>query len=185
MRRGELFALKWSDYVDGELRVERSVWRRHEKSNKTDDPRLVVVVEPLAEILATQRRWLIARQHEGLSSGLVYPASEIHARVGAARRGADHPSWFRAPEVLYKPLRKVWDEGGDRLPEFSAHALRRTFENLQRLAGVDGLVRRAVAGWRTEEAQAIYASVGREERDSAAAAVLGLVTGKNGDTGNS
>jgi integrase len=178
MRRGELFVLKWSDYVDGELRVERSVWRRHEKTTKTDDLRLVVVVEPLAEILAAQRRWLLSQQHAGLSFGLVFPASEVHARTGAARRGADEPSWFRAPEVLYKPLRKVWDEGKDKLPEFSAHALRRTFENLQRMAGVDELVRRAMAGWRSTDAQAINATVAREERDSAAAAVLGLVIGK-------
>ena len=119
--------------------MERSVWRRHEKGTKTDDPRLVVVVEPLAEILATQRRWLIATQHEGLLSGLVYPASEIHARTGAARRAVDEPSWFRAPEVLYKPLRKVWDEGKDKLPEFSAHALRRTFATLALKAGMNPL----------------------------------------------
>jgi hypothetical protein len=53
--------------------------------------------------------------------------------------------------------------------------LRRTFENLTRLAGVDGMVRRAVAGWRSEEVQGIYAGVGREEREAAGAAMLRLV----------
>jgi integrase len=176
VRRGELLALKWSDYVEGELRVERSVWRRQEKETKTDDPRLVVVVEPLAEILAAQRRWLVARQHAGLHSGLMFPASEIHARTGAARRGVDEVSWFRGSEVLHKPLRKLW--GKEKLPEFSIHALRRTWENLLRTAGVDHLVRRSMAGWRTEEAQAIYASVDRQERDAAASSVVALVMGK-------
>ena len=46
-----------------------------------------------------------------------------------------------------------------------------------RKAGVDKLVRRAVAGWRSEEAQAIYATVKDEEREAAAQAVVDLVFG--------
>ena len=134
------------------------------------------VVEPLAEILATQRRWLITQQHDGLVSGLIFPANPLHARAGAARRGADDVSWFRAPEIFHKPLRKLW--GKNKLPEFSIHALRRTWENLLRTAGVDDLVRRSMAGWRTEEAQAIYASVDRRERDAAASSVVALVMEK-------
>ena len=34
-RVGELLALRWDDYVDGELRIERSVWRRKEKATRT------------------------------------------------------------------------------------------------------------------------------------------------------
>jgi len=36
-----------------------------------------------------------------------------------------------------------------------------------REAGVDQLVRRALAGWRSEKAQAIYATVNKDERDAA------------------
>jgi hypothetical protein len=39
-------------------------------------------------------------------------------------------------------------------------------------------VRRSLAGWRTEEAQAIYATVDRSERDAAAAAFVQLVAGE-------
>jgi hypothetical protein len=39
-------------------------------------------------------------------------------------------------------------------------------------------VRRALSGWRTEKAQAIYATVDRQERDAASRAVLQLVLGK-------
>jgi len=173
MRRGEILALRWEDYVDGELRVERSVWRRQEKSTKTDDPRRIVVVKPLAEVLAEQRRWLVATQHPGLSSGLVFPASPLQARAGAKRRGTDEMSWYRSPTIFKEPLRKVVDAAG--ITDISAHSLRRTWENLMREAGVDQLVRRALSGWRTERAQAIYATVAKEERDAAGAAVVRLV----------
>jgi len=173
MRKGEVIALKWSDYVDGELRVERSVWKRQEKSTKTDDPRRIVVVEPLRAVLAAQRRWLLENQHPGLESGLVFPASLNQARGGATRRGVDKLSWYRAPNVLAKPMAKVVKKAD--ITDISAHSLRRTWENLLRAAGVDQLVRRALAGWRTEKAQAIYATVAKEERDAAGSAVVNLV----------
>ena len=64
-----------------------------------------------------------------------------------------------------------------RITDISGHSLRRTWENLLRAAGVDQLVRRALAGWRSEKAQAIYATVAREERDAAGSAVVSLVEG--------
>jgi len=173
MRRGEILALRWDDVENGELRVERSVWRRQEKSTKTDDPRRIVVVKPLAEALAEQRRWLVASQHPGLPSGLVFPASPLQARAGAKRRGSEGVSWYRSPTIFKVPLGKVVDAAG--ITDISAHSLRRTWENLMREAGVDQLVRRALAGWRSEKAQAIYATVAKEERDAAGEAVVRLV----------
>ena len=175
MRKGEVIALKWSDLVNGELRVERSVWKRQEKSTKTDDPRRIAVVEPLRAVLAAQRRWLLENQHPGLESGLMFPASLRQARGGATRRGVDKLSWYRSPNVLAKPLAKVVKKGEGKISDISAHSLRRTWENLLRAAGVDQLVRRALAGWRTEKAQAIYATVAKEERDAAGTAVVDLV----------
>jgi len=174
MRKGELFALRWDDVVEGEIRVERSVYKRKEKATKTGDPRRVTIVEPLEQVLNAQRRWLLVTQHPGLESGLVFPASPRHARAGASRCKVDEVSWYRSPSVLDAPLKKVVDAA--EVPAVSAHSFRRTFENLQREAGVDLLVRRAVAGWRTESAHAIYATVARSERDAAAKAVVELVT---------
>ena len=54
-------------------------------------------------------------------------------------------------------------------------SLRRTYENLLREAGVDQLVRRSLAGWRTEEAQSIYANVAPTERRAAANSLVNLV----------
>jgi integrase len=172
LRIGEGLALKWTDLVEGEVYVRRSVWRGIEKSTKTGEIRRVAVVEPVAVALSEQRRWLVATQHPGLASALVFPADRSHALGGARRRGGE-VSWYRAPSCLQKPLRKI--AAAARAPEVSPHSLRRTFENLTRLAGVDGMVRRAVAGWRSEEVQGIYAGVGREEREAAGAAMLRLV----------
>ena len=176
MRKGELLAPRWTDlYVDGELRVERAVWQRQEKTTKTDDPRRIVVVEPLAEVLSEQRRWLFSTQHPGFSSGLIFPANLRQAKAGARRRGSDKLSWYRSTSIFHKPLAKVVAEAG--ITEISQHSLRRTWENLLREANVDVLVRRALAGWRTEKAQAIYATVDKKEREAAGEAVVRLVFG--------
>ena len=175
MRRGEILAVKWEDYVDGEIRVERAVYRRLEKTTETDDPRRIVVVEPLAQVLAEQRQWLFASQHPGISSGLIFPANPRQAMAGAKRRGEDKPSWHRSPTIFHLPLLKVVKEA--KITDISGHSLRRTWENLLRKADVDVMVRRSLAGWRTEAAQSIYATVAKEEREAAGRAVVAMVQG--------
>jgi hypothetical protein len=59
----------------------------------------------------------------------------------------------------------------------SPHSFRRTFENVLRKAGVDDLVRRSLAGWSTEEAQSIYATVDPEDRMAAGRRIVDLVLG--------
>lgn len=173
-RMGESLAWRFTDIVDGELRIERSVWHRHEKATKTDDPRRVTIVEPLRHVFEEQRLWLMRMQHPGLESGLIFPARPQNAKAGAARRSADEVSWYRSHSLLTKPLARVVERAG--IPAISPHSFRRTCEDLQRNAGVNALVRRAQSGWRTEDAQAIYANVPRSERDAAARIFLGYVT---------
>ncbi len=176
VRRSECLALKWSDWVDGELRIERAVWKRMEKTTKTDDPRRVAVVGPLVAVLSDQKAWLVAREHPGLDSGLIFPARPQSALASVTRRNVDEVSWFRTSSVFDKPLARVVKAAG--VTPISAHSFRRTWENMLRQAGVDGLVRRSMAGWRTDEAQAIYATVDRRERDEAAQKVVTMVMGK-------
>lgn len=174
MRLGELVALQWDHVVEGELRIERAVWRGHEKATKTDDPRRVTVTPPLKEVLDAQRQWLLTSQHPGLKSGLVFPAAAKQSAAGAARRkGEIH--WYRSQSGIQVAVRAVAEAAG--VPRITPHALRRTFEDLLREAGIDKLVRRAVAGWRSEKAQGIYANVSRAERDEAAEALVRLVLG--------
>jgi integrase len=173
MRRGEMFALKWSDYDGTELAIERSVYRGNEKATKTDDPRRVAVSGPLKSILDEQREWLRATKHQGQESGLVFPASPKHAWARAAKKEELEVRWYRSASCLDKPLRKIVMAAG--VPEISPHSFRRTWENLLRLAGVDELVRRSLAGWRSEDAQEIYAGVAADERTAAVNSVAKLV----------
>lgn len=175
MRAGEVAALRWSDHVEGELHIERSVSRKgKEKCTKTDDPRRFTVCEPLRAALDEQRRWLLETQHPGLSSGLVFPSSPKQAKAGAKRRGAT-VRWYRSQTTFLESVRAVAKEA--KVPQITSHSLRRTFEDLSRLAGVRSLVRRATQGWRSKRAQGIYTTVSREERDAAADAVVRLVMG--------
>lgn len=175
MRIGEVIALQWSDIADGEIHVDRSVWRGMAKSNKTDDPRRVTIVEPLREAFADQRQWLLSTQHAGIGSGLVFPASPKQVAAGKSRRGSGDPCWFRSQSTIQGAVREVCKAA--KCPRITPHSLRRTFEDLLREAGVEQLVRRAVAGWRSDRAQGIYATVKREDRDAAADAVRKLVLG--------
>jgi len=172
LRLGEVRALRWTDLHDDELTIERAVWNGQEKTTKTGEPRKVAVVAPLAHVLNEQRQWLLREQHPGLESDLIFPATPRSAKGSATRRNAKL-RWYRSASTTAKPLKKIIDVAD--IPQISAHSLRRTWENLMRRAGVDQLVRRSLAGWRTEEAQAIYATVNREEREAAVAAVVDMV----------
>ena len=126
-------------------------------------------------MLDDQRRWLLTSQHPGLASGLVFPADPSHAERARVKRDDTEVCWFRTDSVLDKPLRKVVAEAG--VPRITPHSFRRTYENLLRQSGVDDLVRRSVAGWRTNQAQEIYAGIAPEERAAAARRLEAMVTG--------
>lgn len=119
---------------------------------------LLHLVQPLVDVFAAQR----------LSSGLVFPASPRHANAGATCRGVDELSWYRSPSVLDVPLKRVVEVA--KITPISPQSFRRTWEKILREAGVDQLVRRALAGWRTDKAQGNYATVDRSERDAASEA---------------
>jgi integrase len=176
LRFGEAAALEWGDIRDGALHVERAVWRGHLKSTKTDDPRVVPLPEPVRERLQIQRQQLLAEQHPALGLGIVFPANLAHARQGARRRAVDDFNWYRVPSCLAKPIKLIVKSA--ELPAITVHSLRRTWENLLRRAGVDHMVRRAMAGWRSERAQAIYAQVDLDEAKDASERATRIVMGE-------
>lgn len=175
MRMGELRALMWEDVMDGELFINRAVWNRIEKVTKTDDPRLVVIPVPLKTVLDSQKKWLSDTKHAGAVSRLVFPADARHAKAGATRRGADELAWYRSGSVLTSALNTIVEKAN--VKPISPQSFRRTYENLLRKAGVQESIRRSLAGWRTEDAQAIYATFDREERRGAGEALVNLVLG--------
>lgn len=176
-RAGELLALEWGDVGADEITIARAVWRGQIKSTKSGELRRVPLVEPLRDALEAQRAWLLATQHPALATGIAFPATARQALAWSGRRGDDSPRWYRATSTLRAAVIDVCRAAG--LPEVSPHALRRTYEGLLRSAGVDALVRRSLAGWRSEGVQAGYASVGAAERGAAGAAILELARARS------
>jgi integrase len=178
LRFGELAAAKWSDLQDGMLHIERAVWNRHVDTTKTDDPRVVLVPKMALELLQIHRQRQIAEQHPALSQGLMFPSNPRQAAVGAKRRGTEHLNWYRYPSCVRPAILLIVDEA--ELPAISAHSLRRTWDRWTRWAGVDHMARRAMAGWRTEDAHAIYSNVDPEEARPAMEHALEKIMGGKG-----
>lgn len=184
MRRGEVLGLRWADIEGDEIVVSRSVWRGIEGSTKTDEDRPNVIVGPLAEVLAEQKRWLErgyrAKRgqppgaHPGLWSGLVFPADPRHAAAGAKRRGGEL-RWYRSGTALADGLAKVVEAAA--LPRISLHSLRRTWARISRRAGVEANVRKRLAGWHCDEVQDRYEDIDRETRAAAGELFVGYVAG--------
>jgi len=178
MRFGEVAAAEWGDLGDGMLHIERAVWHRKVGTTKTDDPRVVPVPDMVLRLLQVQRQRLLAMQHPALSEGLMFPSDPEHAAWGAKRRGTTELNWYRYPSSLSDSIRRIIEASG--LPRVSPHSFRRTWENVLRRAGVDQMVRRAMAGWRSEQAQAIYSLVDLDEAKKEANRAALIVVGSTG-----
>jgi integrase len=139
----------------------------------------VPLLEPLAEVLQAQRRWLLETQHPGLCSGLVFPADPVGAVRGATRRDGEL-RWYRSDNCLDKPFRRICE--AEDIPDLSPHALRRTMEDRLREAGVDQIVRQSIAGWSDSDTQRGYATVGAPDRAAAGDALVALILGPKGDS---
>lgn len=102
----------------------------------------------LAEILREHRRRLLEDQAPGVDSGWVFPSAT---------------GGLRTPSGLWKAWRACLKESkiADR---FTVHGLRRTFNDLTRRAGVDGVVIKSLTGHVTEQMRSHYSTVGIEEK---------------------
>ena len=153
MRPGELYALTWSDIdeVGGRIIIERSHRRGVVAETKTGDPREVALTPTMAMLLRVHRQGMIAAQHPGLPSGLVFPSET---------------GGFRGPESLLKPLATAAKRAGidQRL---GAQVLRRTLNTLLLLDGVDRIVLRSQMGHCSEEMTERYAGVSPEAKRAA------------------
>jgi integrase len=100
----------------------------------------------------------------------------VRAHLPSAPRaeGQNGNPVFRSGSVLDRPRARIVKKAGIR--SISLHSFRRKCENILRQAGVSDLVRKSIAGGRTDKGQAIYATVDRSERDLAAEVVTELAT---------
>jgi integrase len=146
MRNGELMALQWEDIGEGTIEVRRSLWRGNEGPTKTGDPRSVPITAALREALQLHRRRMLATQAPGLADGRVFPDL------------AERPKW----------LMHVASERIGLDFHVTPQVLRRTFNTLLLLAGVDRVVIRAMMGHCSEQMTEHYAGVSDAVKQAAA-----------------
>ena len=96
------------------------------------------------------------------------PAALVNLLFTSEKRG------FVTPSCLDKPFRKIAAAAKIRKP-ITPRAMRRTAEDLSRLAGVNDLVIRAVSGHSDVAMQELYSTIRGEEMRKSLAAVVQLV----------
>jgi integrase len=160
MRAGELFALRWDDVdeVRQRILIRRAVWRGIEDQPKTGESRELALPSALAEVLREHRRGMVVAQHRGLKTGLVFPS--------------DHGT-SREPASLHKPLALAAEAAGIEV-RVTPQVLRRTFNTLMVLSGVDRIVLRSQMGHSSEEMTRRYAGVDLSAKSEAVARLLSM-----------
>lgn len=167
LRPGEMYALMWPDLDDaaGVIRVNKSVSRKGKvTATKTGEPRDVAYTKPMRLLLTARRRRMIAEQHPGLESGLVFPSSTGGHRLSPA---------------LGKVLNECRLEAG--IPtRVTAQVLRRTINTLLVEEGVANIVIQQNMGHVSDEMTDLYSGVHAEVKCAAIDRVWRLVAGKKG-----
>jgi integrase len=156
-------ALRWEDMDadSGVLRVLRKNIRGRvgPVSRKKRAPREYPLHPSLADILRDHRRRLLEQQAPGVDSGWMFPSEA---------------GGLRTPGGLWKAWRVCVKESKI-VERFTVHGLRRTFNDLTRRAGVDGVVIKSLTGHVTEKMRTHYSTVGLDEKLAAVSSVHRLV----------
>lgn len=149
------------DERSGVLRIARKNSRGQvgPVSRKKRAPKEIPLVPELAVILREHCAELRDEGAPGFTEGWVFPSD-----VGT----------LRLPGSLWKAWQACLKEAGI-AGRFTVHGLRRTFHDLARRAGVDGLVTKSLTGHVTERMREHYSTVGLDEKRSALTAVVKLV----------
>ncbi|MBX7197370.1 MAG: site-specific integrase [Sandaracinaceae bacterium] len=166
-RWGEMSALRFGDIDEaaGVIHIRRAHWKGIVDTTKTGTVRTVPLTPELSRVLREHRRLLVATQHPGLSSGLVFPSA-----TGEHRR----------PKSIDKPFAAALAKAGIERRQ-TIHGLRRTFNDLLRQVA-SGEVVRSMTGHSTVEMTEHYSHVGAAEKAGAVARALGDIA-RGGDTG--
>lgn len=163
LRFSHASALKWEDldFENGIIRVSRKQVRGHvgPVSRRKKAPKELPLHPVVAAVLKEHRKWLLKRQNTGLRQGWVFPSLNDNLKTP----GSLKKTWVGC-------LKKIGVK-----ERFTVHGLRRTFNDLTRRAGADGIVTRALTGHVTEAMTAHYSTVGLDEKREAVAGVVRLV----------
>lgn len=162
LRWGEVTALKWEDHDEQArvLQIRRAVCeRRLRPLTKTRKARIVGVPEVLYEVLRSHRAQLVAAQHPGLESGLMFPSMKGTPLANAR---------------IWKALQEACEQAGIK-QRFTSHGFRRTLTDLLRNAQVDPVVAAGLTGHETERMRRHYSTVRSSEAVEAGERVVRLL----------
>lgn len=175
-RPGELYALTWTD-VDLERRtitIRRSHFKGRVGTTKTGKLRVIPIGNELLGILKAHRTRQVREQHPALSTGLVFPASELGTLSDVNGNVIGDRGWHRSPSAALGHLKRASRRAG--LPiEVTPRVLRRTVNTLMVGAGVDRLVIRAILGHSSEAMTATYYQAPDAEKVAAVTRIESLV----------
>ncbi len=157
-RRGPEADLLWEE---GRLRVRRSQTLGNEVMNTTKQKRKYTI--DLPEEVMGVLRWHVETQlstPEQKASELLFPSVS---------------GGFRSPSVLNKPFAEVAEEIGLG-KKFTQRGLRRTFNDLARIAQVSDVVTRSISGHLTQKMQDHYSTPSADEKRQSIARVIELAS---------
>lgn len=164
------------DLAAGILRVRRSnsLGDKVSGSTKTGKHQRIHLPRELVEVLREQVAHVEAREALPLEDAERLPASDLLFPSTEGR--------FRSRSSLDKPFRVVSDAIG--LPHaITPRAMRRTYNDLARLAGVTDVVTRSISGHATEGMQHHYSTAQAEEQRAGLAKVVSLFAAKGAKAG--
>ncbi|MEM9493257.1 MAG: site-specific integrase, partial [Myxococcota bacterium] len=157
LRWGEVSAIHWDD-IDLETRIVDIRWTNWKGLLQTPKNkrafRTIPLADPLPQMLAERRQWMLANQHPGLTNGLVFPTN-----AGTAHRGTP----------LGRVLREACERAGVTI-RLTPHGLRRTWNNIARMHA-DAMVVREMVGHGDEVMTEHYSVVSIAEKRSVAETV--------------
>jgi integrase len=152
-RRGPEADIDWDT---GTIEIRRSHTRKQKAMEKTKTGHDSIVTVP-KEILETLR-WHVDNLPEGpmRDSDLLFPSEK---------------GGFRSPSVLDKPFRAVVRKL-ELQKKITPRALRRSYNDLTRAAGIADIVTRSISGHQTEAMQRRYSTVAANEQKEAISKVF-------------
>jgi integrase len=166
MRAGELYGLSWEDvdFAGQRLHVRRAVSKGKLGPTKTGDPREVPMPEVVADALRSHLDTMIREQRRGLEEGLVFPSTT---------------GGYRVQSSITKPLLELAEHVGIE-HRVSPQVLRRTFNTLLVMEGVDRIAIRAMMGHMDEEMTERYAGVRMDRKLDAVVRLVGKISNEKG-----
>lgn len=162
MRWSELSALRWDHFNHDTMEIEvfETQWRGTEREQtKSGRGRGPAFNAFMWDVMTQHRQRLVEAQAPGVETGLCFPSES---------------GGYRHASLMTKPFARICEACG--IPKkLTSKAFRRTYNDLCRRAGVEGLVLRSMIGHSDPRMSEVYASIDPSEKQAALAKVVQMV----------